>query len=242
MLRDSEFKNHRIFTLRYIDRGIIPVSIRLRSENSKLSKGAKEILYKAKKQLLQDRVRCINAMLEDNSSSINRCKAELVSMVTTLDRDKCSKFIQKVSETRFNKVKERQVRKFNSLINRTSNNNNATSARSIGSNNNKMSCNNSQTQGLENSNNNKTGIHNNSKWVINLSKTALTKGQELLLAKGPNYALAPNNIPNVDYITADESICPKLRDQDAQELRADINSLPGRSQAPKRNLTKQERI
>ena len=56
-------------------------------------------------------VRCINAMLEDNRNSINRCKAELVSMVTTIDRDKCSKFIQKVSKTRFNKVKERTGKK-----------------------------------------------------------------------------------------------------------------------------------
>ena len=64
----------------------------------------------------------------------------------------------------------------------------------------------------------------------------------MLLAKGPNYALAPVNIPNVDYITVVESICPKLRDQKAQELRVDINSLLRRSKAPKANLTKQERI
>ena len=98
-------------------------------------------------------------------------------------------------------------------------------------------------QGLDNSNNIQTSIHNNSKWVINLSKTPLTKGQELLLAKGPNYALAPVNIPDVDYITVVESICSKLRDQEAQELRADINSFLRRSKAPKANLTKKkERI
>ena len=234
-------KNHRIFTLRCIDRGIILVSVRLRSENSKLSKSAKEIIYKAEKQLLQDRVGCINVMLEDNRNSINRCMAELVSMVTTLDRDKCSKFIQMVSEARFTKVKEGQVRKLNSLINKTSNNNNGVSARSKGSNNNKGSCNNSQMQGIQNSNNNQTGIHNNSKWVINLSTRTLTKGQELLSAKGPNFALASDNIPSVDYITAVKSICPKLRDQDAQELRADTNSLLRRSQTPKPNLTTQEK-
>ena len=70
MLRESDFKNHRIFTLRCINRGIVLVSIRLRSENSKLSKGTKEIIYKAEKQLLQDRV----------------SKVELASMVTTIDR------------------------------------------------------------------------------------------------------------------------------------------------------------
>ena len=74
-----------------------------------------------------------------------------------------------------------------------------------------------------------------------MSKTSLTEGQESLLAKGPNFALAPYNIPITDYITAAESICHKLRDHDAQEPRPDINSLLRRSQAPKPNLTKQER-
>ena len=94
--------------------------------------------------------------------------------------------------------------------------------------------------GIEN-NNNQTDSYNNSKWVINLSKMTLTKGQESLLAERPNFALAPYNIPSTDYITAVESICHKLRDQDTQELRADINSFLRRFQAPKPNLTKQER-
>ena len=49
------YKNHRIFTLRCIDKGIFPVSVRLKSDGSKLSKRAREIIYKAVKQLLQDR-------------------------------------------------------------------------------------------------------------------------------------------------------------------------------------------
>ena len=46
--------------------------------------------------------------------------------------------------------------------------------------------------------------------AINLSKTALTKGQELLIAKDQNYALDPYNLFHVDYVTVVESICPKL--------------------------------
>ena len=92
-------------------------------------------------------------------------------------------------------------------------------------------------------NNNQTGNPNcnNSKWVINLSKTSLTKAQESLSAKGPNIALTPSNMPNADYITAVESIFSKLKDQEAQELRADVNSLLRRAHIPKPNLTKQER-
>ena len=83
--------------------------------------------------------------------------------------------------------------------------------------------------GLRNpSNNNNNQLEagpDNSKWVINLSKTKLTEAQESLLAKGPNFAITPVNIPNVDYITAIESVCPKLKEEDDMELRADINSI-----------------
>ena len=63
-----------------------------------------------------------------------------------------------------------------------------------------------------------------------------------VLAKGPNYALTPLHIPNVDYITAIESMCCKLKEDDAMELRADINLLLRRAKVPKSNLTKQEKI
>ena len=69
------------------------------------------------------------------------------------------------------------------------------------------------------------GIRHNNKWVINLSKTRLTESQQAVLGKGPNYAITPSHIPNVDYITAIESMCPKLKEDDAMELRLDINSL-----------------
>ena len=61
------------------------------------------------------------------------------------------------------------------------------------------------------SNNTHPQANNNNKWVINLSKTSLTEGQKSLLAKGPNFSMAPRHIPNVDYITAVESMCPKLK-------------------------------
>ena len=70
----------------------------------------------------------------------------------------------------------------------------------------------------------------------------INRSSESLLAKGPNFAITPVNIPNVDYITAIESVCPNLKEEDAMELRADINSLLRRAKVPKDNLSKQERI
>ena len=80
------------------------------------------------------------------------------------------------------------------------------------------------------------------KWVINLSKTELTPAQKSLLAKGPNFAISPNNIPNLENITAIESMCPKLKEEDASELRANIYALLRKGKAPKPNLNKQDRI
>ena len=63
----------------------------------------------------------------------------------------------------------------------------------------------------------------NPKWVINLSSKPLTPAQRSVLAKGPNFAVAPRHPPNLEYITAIEAACTKLSQQDAEELRADIN-------------------
>ena len=65
----------------------------------------------------------------------------------------------------------------------------------------------------------------NHKWVINLSSKPLTQAWRSLLAKGPNYAIAPRHPPNLEYITAIESMCTKLSQQDVEQLRANINRV-----------------
>ena len=135
-------------------------------------------------------------------------------------------------------VKDRQVRKFDILSNK--NKPNQVSNHSSNNNNNRP------TQGGNadkvDSNNQLASEEDINKWVINLSKTELTLAQKSLLAKGPNFAISPNNIPNLEYITAIESMCPKLKEEDASELRANINALLRKGKAPKPNLNKQERI
>ena len=107
-----------------------------------------------------------------------------MSLVTTVtDNDKCSKFIKKVREDRFIKIKDRQVNKFNRVVNKSS----GSSIENSNSNNSSRS--NNQVQALENNSensNNHSQVEINSKWVINLSKTPLTKTQQSVLVKGPN--------------------------------------------------------
>ena len=40
----------------------------------------------------------------------------------------------------------------------------------------------------------------NNTWVRNLSKTALTKAQEKVLARGPNFAIVPKEPPVIEYV------------------------------------------
>ena len=152
----------------------------------------------------------------------------------TTDIDQCSKFIDKVREYIFFKIKDRQVNKFNRLVRKSNNNrsnqNNQMQARVVGEKSN------------SNDNSNQSQVENIKKWVINLFKTNLTEGQISVLAKGPNYAITPRYIPNLDYITGIELVSHKLKEGDAQKLRVDINSLLRRAQVPKLNLTKEESV
>ena len=66
----------------------------------------------------------------------------------------------------------------------------------------------------------------NPKWVINLSSKPLTQDQRSVLAKDPNFMVTPRHPPNLEYITAIEAACTKLGQQDAEELKAEIKSLP----------------
>ena len=136
-------------------------------------------------------------------------------------------------------VRDRQVGKFNRLINKnnkTDRNTNSTQSSSSG--------NGHQVQNLDranNSNNQSQRDSNTNKWVINLSQTPLTPAQESLLSKSPNFAIAPNNPLHLDLITAIELVCYKLSDRDSQELRPETNCLLRKARAPKANLTREEK-
>ena len=192
---------------------------------------------------MQDRVRGINRVIEASKNNRDNNRARLASLVTNTDLERCSNFIEKVREERYNRVKVRQVRKFQIPCgkSRQHSNNNVrhlnTNRSGQGVNANRLG----PSKNRQNHNSQSEGI-GNYKWVINLSKTSLTQAQKSVLAKGPNYAITPNNIPNVDYITAIESMCPKLKEENAMELRADINSLLRKAKVPKSNLTGQEKI
>ena len=176
---------------------------------------------------MQNRVRGSNSTIQTSKNNGNHNKTRLASIVTQVDLYRCGNFIEKVRQERLNKVKARQVRNFNIFYNK---NKQYQDSNSVSFNNNRSTqCGNADR--LDN-NNQLVSERDINKWVINLSSTNLTTAQKAVLAKAPNYAISPNNIPNVEYITVIELMCPKLKEEDAMELRADINSLLRKEKYP----------
>ena len=112
-IRASKYKNHRIFTLRCLHNDLIPVSIKLKSTLK--STRANKILRKAEKDLLQARIKTINFTLDNTSKQLEECRSQLAAIISTQRLRECQDFVDKVGEIRFNKVKQRQLNKFNLL-------------------------------------------------------------------------------------------------------------------------------
>ena len=128
-LREIDYKNHRIFTLRCLHRELVPVSLKLKSTLN--TTRAKKIIRKAEKELIQARIKSINNILTNVTIQREECRSQLVSIISTERLRECQGFIDKVGDTRFNKVKNRQIEKFQNLVNKkegnitwSSNNNN----------------------------------------------------------------------------------------------------------------------
>ena len=199
--------------------------------------------------MLQDRVRGINKTIQDSEDQVNSSRSRLASIITQVDLDRCTDVIEKVRLERFKQVKNRQVRKLHILsskhhsgqVNNNTDNNNRVI---LGVNTNNID---SNEHWARHGNDQQTSVYNqdntnsNSKWVINLSKVELTWAQRSLLEKGPNFAISPNNIPNLDYITAIETVCSKLKEEDVAELRGEINGILKKGKIPKPYLDKDER-
>ena len=115
-LRASDYKNHRIFTLRCLHKDLVPVSIKLKSTLT--ASKARQIIRKAEKDLLQARVKAINNILDQVTKQTEVSRIQLASIISAERLRECQDFINKVSEIRFTKVRQRQLNKFNILINK----------------------------------------------------------------------------------------------------------------------------
>ena len=101
-LRASNYKNHRIFTLRCIHKDLVPVSIKLKTTIK--TDRARKMIKNAEKNLLQARVKAINSILDNGSKQTELCRSKLASILSTQRGRECQGFFEKVGEIRFNKA------------------------------------------------------------------------------------------------------------------------------------------
>ena len=100
--------------LKCISNELVLVSLRLKTTLK--TEKARKIIRKAEKDLLEARVKSINSILGDNAKQTELSRPKQASIVSATIMDECQQFIDKVSELRFLKIKQRQVNKFNRLL------------------------------------------------------------------------------------------------------------------------------
>ena len=105
----ADFKYHRRFTLRCLSQKITPNSLKLKS-NIKTSKG-KRILERAERQLANEHVRSINNTIAMCTCLKDTCMTELKDQISNFYYQECSKFIERVKETRHLTVLKRHLSK-----------------------------------------------------------------------------------------------------------------------------------
>ena len=110
----ADFQNHRRFTIKCLKNNIIPVSIKLKT--SIFTRKANEIIRRAERQLLNERVRTINNMIEINMFRRETYFHQLEEVLDQVTMQECKTLMERVRESRHNKVLERQKRKFEALV------------------------------------------------------------------------------------------------------------------------------
>ena len=220
----ANFKNHRRFSIKCLKRDFIPVSIRLRT--TLYTRKASQIIKKAEKQLLNECIRSINNTIEINMFRRDAYFHQLERELYQGTLQECINFINKVRECRHKKVQDRQIKKFNALEQKTS----GCSKQDVRKNREKDGT-------TENLVSEKT-----KKWVINLSKTPLTREQERLLAHGSKFVITPKETPVKEYIAATEQACTKIDQGKQDEFRVEVKRLLLQDQNNKRqaNVSKEE--
>ena len=190
----SDFKNHRRFSLRCLDKGLVPVSLKLK--NLTRTQRGENIIKKAEKQLLNERIKSINYTLKRYDHDRYIYKKELKDFLEQ-EQDQeiwnaCIEEIEKRKELRHQLVMERQIRKFNNLLIKEKQSQGLRS----GCSKHPSDCSKIQDPGnKDESLNSNKNQERTKKWVINLSSIPLTKIQEDLLVHGPNFVVTPQKAP-----------------------------------------------
>ena len=101
----ADDRNHRRFTLKCIKAGITPVSCKIKDTLRNNSIRSYNIIHKAEKQLLYERIKNINNILYMYEHNRYMYYSQLSNMVTESEIYMCIHLVNKIKEHRHNKVK-----------------------------------------------------------------------------------------------------------------------------------------
>ena len=179
-MKICDYENHRRFSLRCLGNGIIPVSIRLK--NHIRTQRSDNIIYKAEKSLLNERIREVNNTLNILKHDVYMYRNKLSGILREDLMEESLRFIKEHRESRHKRVMERQIKKYNKLWSQKYESGSGRYMYSTDSSNGTGGCSNQDKIDTK-------------RWVVNLSQKPLTQAQEAVLAHGPNFAVTPRTPP-----------------------------------------------
>ena len=211
-IKYGRYSNHLRFSLRCHHSDLLPNDLQLKCKVH--TQKARDVLNKASKTLLQERIRL-------NHNKRNFLKQEIDKVDTKLketieqklydDVKTIHTFTQK-KEMELSKV--RQVKKYDRLKARKE-----------------------KEDGLTDQNK----VVDRNRWVLNLSDKQLNDSEISLLSKGMKFAMTQKEVPKEEIITKVESSLSKFDKPEAATIRAKVSLALQQAKAPKDNLTQRER-
>ena len=199
----------------------MPRSIQL----SSVVKGhrANIILRNTERKLINERIRQVNFTLDNLKDKRLDISEKLFCKLPAEDFDRVQEFFHKAHQDQHDKVKSRQIDKFNRLKQKQP------SRADLDFN-------------WRNKDSNGISQANKEKWVKNISNRTLSKDEVSVLAKGLNFSTTPKKPPVVDIISATESAIKQsgLNQPEAEELRHKVCSTLVNAKLPRPNLTSGE--
>ena len=219
----ARHRNHLVYTLRCKDENVIPPSLKIKSPIN--TSRARDIVNKAQKALVRERIRVINNKLDNLKQTSTEIRSRIQQQLPDSVYSNVATHIAKSRESEFQKAKWRQLDKLQRLMNKNE-------EKSSGKGGRHQSCK-SQEPDL--------GGQQLKRWVVNLSKYKLNKAQNDVLEKGLNFAPTPTTIPVDEMIIATEKACWKIPEEERNTLRAKIVRALKSAKMPKSNLNKDQR-
>lgn len=215
----ADYRNHLHFDLRCRQSRDVPKSLRLGS--TVRGYRADLILQRAQSQLLSERIRQVHFTIDALQIKISQTLQELETLPPSPILEEVYKFVDKAQWAQHSKGKERQRRKFHTLLSKT------------------HTPHSEPTQLREE----KTPEDSQEKWVKNFSDWNLTEPEKRVLAKGLNFSISPQQLPIVDLITATETAIRinKLSQTEAEQIRMKVSATLSSAKVPPSNLTIQEK-